>query len=153
MGVGGTARVISAFDDCDELARVCLVGGIHKTISSLHLESWRIEMNDEINMINRALPTLNAEGIQTDGIKQWIQSVLRLINHLRTEHDRLLKEAMMLLELALWKAKLLPGNEVDVLGSKSKKAKIDYDGIRQEQRITSGANIIIKNVLPFLKLC
>ena len=54
--------ITTVFDDCDELARVCLVGGIHKTIYSLHLESWRNEMNDEIKRINRALPTLNAEG-------------------------------------------------------------------------------------------
>ena len=34
----------------------------------------------------------------------------------------------------------------------TKKAKIDVESMRKERRITSGASIVIKNVLPFLKL-
>jgi hypothetical protein len=34
----------------------------------------------------------------------------------------------------------------------AKKAKIDDEGARKEARITSGADIIIKNVLPYLKM-
>jgi hypothetical protein len=42
------------FDDCDGLARVDNVGGgaIYKTVSHLSLQSWRNEMNQEINRIN-----------------------------------------------------------------------------------------------------
>jgi len=35
---------------------------------------------------------------------------------------------------------------------KAKKAKIDIQSERNERRVTSGANIVIKNVLPFLEL-
>jgi hypothetical protein len=66
-----------------------------------------------------------------------------------------LKEAMALLELALWKAKLLheEGRKCEAQeGKKSKKAKIDEEGTRKEHRVTCGANIVIKNVLPFLAL-
>ena len=44
------------FDECDNLSQVDLVGWIHKTISSLHMESWRDEMYVEIDMINQTLP-------------------------------------------------------------------------------------------------
>eukprot|EP00985_Skeletonema_marinoi_P026869 scaffold21229_cov94-Skeletonema_marinoi.AAC.1 len=50
------------FDYCDLLTTVDLVGGAHnKTIASLHMESWRIEMNAEINRINQVLPNTPAE--------------------------------------------------------------------------------------------
>ena len=56
---------------------------------------------------------------------------------------------------SLWKAKL-DGEFGDALSEEdnttTKKAKIDIDAVRHEVRITSGANIVIKNVLPFLKL-
>jgi hypothetical protein len=65
-----------------------------------------------------------------------------------------LKEFTTLLELALWKVKLDEKDEVEntLEIQKTKKAKIDDDTARQELRITSGANIVIKNVLPFLVL-
>jgi hypothetical protein len=64
----------------------------------------------------------------------------------------LLKEATTLLELALWKAKI-DEKERECLGEmKAKKAKIDVQSERRELRITSGASIVIKNVLPFLQL-
>ena len=45
------------FDSCVNLSTIDVVGGIHKTISSLHMESWRNEMREEIDRINRVLPT------------------------------------------------------------------------------------------------
>eukprot|EP00984_Skeletonema_dohrnii_P009384 scaffold3598_cov148-Skeletonema_dohrnii-CCMP3373.AAC.8 len=47
------------FDECANLTTVDLVGveRIHKTISSLLLESWRTEINTEINRINQVLPS------------------------------------------------------------------------------------------------
>jgi len=65
-----------------------------------------------------------------------------------------LKEAATLLELALWKAKLRQKKEEASFDTrtKAKKAKIDVESVRQEKRVTCGADNIIKNVLPFLKL-
>jgi hypothetical protein len=65
----------------------------------------------------------------------------------------LLKEAMTLLELALWKANLHDeaANDADaqegvrVTSGQRKRA-------RKDRCITSGASIVIKNVLPFLAL-
>ena len=48
------------FDDCVALSTVDVVGGIHKTISSLPLDRWRKDMNHEIGRINQVLPKLIA---------------------------------------------------------------------------------------------
>ena len=48
------------FDDCWQLTTVDLVGGIHKTVASLHMESWRTEMITEINRIDQVLPNTHA---------------------------------------------------------------------------------------------
>jgi hypothetical protein len=146
----------NVFSDCDNLSTVNLGGGIHKTISSLHLESWRNEMNEEIDRINSDLEDNPVGDHKTRAIRQWIESVLERLNHYKTEHKALLKEAMTLLELALWKAKLLDEKEEEdhFLGGKqaSKRAKIDDETARTELRITSGASDVIENVLSFLVL-
>jgi len=142
------------FSYCNNLTTVDLVGGIHKTVSSLHLESWRNEMSEEIQRINQILPSTGPHE-KDDVIIEWIRSVISRIEHYKAEHSSLLKKATTLLELALWKAKLA-GFKVDdkesVAEKAAKKAKIDDEGARKEARITSGADIIIKNVLPYLKM-
>ena len=143
------------FHYCHNLTTVDLVGRIHKTVASLHLESWRNEMNEEIQRINQILPG-TAHDEKTDEIVQWIRSVIRKIEHYKAEHRELLKEVAKLLELALWKSKLADFTADDDKCSAeekaAKKAKIDVGEARKEARITSGADIIIKNVLPYLKM-
>ena len=93
------------FDYCDQLTTVDLVGQAHKqTVASLHMESWRTEMNTEINRINRVLPNTPARD-KTDEIRQWIYSVIDKLDHYKSEHCRYVKEGITLLELALWKMK------------------------------------------------
>ena len=146
--------VNSAFSSCGNLSRAdALDGEIHKTISSLHLESWRNEMEDEIDRINQTLPNIRIGKTRT--IQQWLTRVFSRMEHYKGEHQTLLKEAMTLLELALWKAKLL--NQTDVVEKCSvdimtKNTKIDNEAARKEHRVTCGASIVIKNVLPFLAL-
>ncbi len=141
----------NAFNNCENLSRVdTLVGGIHKTISSLHLEMWRNEMLEEIDRINVTLP--NTPAIKKAGsIQRWITRVFGRMEHYKSEHQILLKEVMTLLEMALWKAKLLNEKKCDV-NEVTNKVTIDTEAARKEHRVTCGANIVIKNVLPFLAL-
>jgi len=144
------------FDECENLTTVDLVGvgGIHKTISSLLLESWRDKMNQEIDRINQVLPNTPTND-KADAIRRWIRSVINRMEHYKAEHKILLKEDMTQLELAVWKAKLDEDEESqrDTLDGKgAKEAKIDVKSARKELRIIAGADIIIKNVLPFLQL-
>ncbi len=149
------------------LAIVDLVGGIHKTVSSLHLESWRDAMNEQIQRINHIILPFNDDpDEETSKIVEWIQSVIEKIESYKTEHRALLKEVTTLLELALWKARLDGGEEVGnngkVGGAKEtdfeevklvKKAKIDPNSCKRKgARVTCGADVVIKNVLPFLML-
>jgi hypothetical protein len=105
-------------------------------------------MNDEINRINRILPIAPASD-KTIEIKEWNASVLRRIEQYKVAHKKLLKEATTVLELALWKAKV---EDESSLEARAKKVKIDSHCARTEARVTCGADIIIKNVLPFLQL-
>ena len=110
-------------------------------------------MNQEIGCIIQVLPNISANE-QADTIRLWIRSVLGRMEHYKNEHNRLLKEYMSQLELALWKAKLDEKEEdnYNMQVQQAKKAKIEVESKRKERRITSGASIVIKNVLPFLKL-
>jgi hypothetical protein len=144
------------FDWCDNLATVDIVGGekIHKTISSLLLESWRNEMSQEIDLINQVLPNTPAHE-KADEIRRWIRLVINRMEHYKSEHQFLLKEAMTLLELALWKANLDENNANGVLLLYQDGVRVTRGRIkraRKEKCITSGADIIISNVLPFLQL-
>jgi len=141
---------VDVFVNCPKLTKVNLIGGIHRTVASLHLERWSNEIKDEINRINQILPNTNAG--KTPVVRDWISSVIRRINHYKAEHKSLLKEATTLLELALWKANL-DDNEGGVLereGVRTTRGR--RKRARKEICITSGANIVIKNVLPFLTL-
>jgi hypothetical protein len=146
-------NMISAdvFFDCRNLTTVALSGGIHKTIASLHMESWKNEMREEIDRINQVLPNTHVWG-KTAEIRQWIRSVIGRIEHYRTEHKALLKEATSLLELALWKAHL-DGIEGGILEQERvRTTRGQRKRARKEICVTSGASIVIKNVLPFLTL-
>lgn len=77
-------------------------------------------------------------------IQRWIRSVLDRMEHYKAEHRILLKKALKLLELTLWKAKL-----------EENRSNIDTESVavvRKEASSTCGANIVIKNVMPFLAL-
>ena len=142
------------FEGCNNLTTVDIVGaeGIHNTISSFLIDSWRDEMIEVIGRINLELPNTYADE-KTNAIRLWIRSVINRLEHYKAEHNRLLKEHMTLLELAIWKAKLDEREDDDSTQRvQRKRAKIDVKSSREEKRITSGADIIIKNVLPFLKL-
>ena len=104
----------------------------------------------EINLINQVLPNTPADE-KTAAIKQWMDSVIDRMDHYKAEHHRYVKEAVTLLELALWKAKLAEIEE-NVTERKTKKAKLDAESVRKEKCIACGADTVIRNILPFLKL-
>ena len=139
----------SVFDWCKRLSTVELVGRIHQSVSYLSLDSWKIGMSEEFDRINDILPSLPAE-LKTTAIKQWMESVLRRLEHYKHEHHLLLKEAAALLELALWKANL---DKYDALEANISNLRLDNRSAnaRKQRRVTSGAGVVIKGVLPFLR--
>ena len=140
------------FDDCWKLKTVDLVGGIHKTVASLHMESWRSEMNESINRINQVLLNAHADD-KTFEIRNWMHSVIDKMDHYKAEHFRYVREGITLLELALWKAKLDEREEYECEAEgRTKKVKVDAESARKDKRMICGADMVINNVLPFLQL-
>ena len=142
------------FDDCPHILQVDIVGKTHKIISSLLLQCWRDEMNDEIHRINRTIPYTMLG--KTTIVSRWMERVINRIDHYKSEHYALLKKAMTLLELALWKAKLLDDtfgegvigkDDARITRGQWKRARLE---LKQTKRTTCGANIIIPHVLSFL---
>ena len=74
---------VDVFTGCDALSQVDLVGGIHKTVSSLLLDSWRNEMKDEIDRINRDLPN-TPHNKKSRAIRQWLGRVLERLEHFKS---------------------------------------------------------------------
>ena len=102
------------FIECEKLRQVDLVAEAERneTIAALHLEVWRSDVNEEIESINRNLPSASAghydqhgdvddAGEKARSIRTWLRSVLLKIIHYQEEHDRLLNEAETTLQLAL----------------------------------------------------
>ena len=107
-------------------------------------------MNNEINSINKFLPNIRSG--KTEAIQRWMGRVIFYLDNYKEEHQTLLKEATTLLELALWKANLdeneggkLANEGVRITRGSRKRA-------RKEICVTSGSDVVIKNVLPFLQL-
>ena len=138
----------NVFQGCGNLKHVDLVEGaiLRETIAALQMEEWKKVMRSKIDAIKHSVPTTPAGiGVDVGGkavaIRMWIRSVLRKIVHYKAEHHRYLKEAAATIELALWKKRL---SEINV-------PERDEDG-RAKCRVKCGADIVIKNVLPFLEL-
>ena len=151
------------FQACQNLNQVHLVEGeVQASIASLQLEEWRIDMNREIDLINQILPHTRAgehndendTGAKTQVIRTWIRSVIDKMNHYKAEHHRLLNEAATLLELAIWKANLDENNGGRTMSVRDgvRTTRGSVKRARRELCVTSGASIVIKNVLPFLEL-
>ena len=144
---------VHAFHCCPKLETVDLVGGIHQTVASLHLVSWRSEMTGKINRINQTLPTTDAQiKDKSAEIHFWMRSVISRLDHYKAEHKALLKEATTLLELALWKANLRDNNGREGEREGVRTTRGSRKRARKEVCVTSGADVVIKNVLPFLQL-
>ena len=136
---------------CEKLTTINIIGSIHKTINYLSLESWRNEIHDEIDRVNRVLPDADQKE-KTHIIQQWMKSVIGVVEYCKNEHHNLIHEAMIQLDLALWKVNLdeMNGCSLGEVGTTTTNTVLSAR-TRQEQFITSRAGIVIKNVLPFLE--
>lgn len=141
----------NVFDGCEQLKIVDLVGGVQQTVTSLYMESWRADMASEFNRINQILPETAAIE-KTRTIRQWMDSVSDRLDYYKTEHTICIEEAVTLLELALWKAKLDEKEDVCKKPAVKKVMINSEEDVRKECRVTCGADTVIKNVLPFLQL-
>jgi hypothetical protein len=71
------------------------------------------------------------------------------IAHFEDEYPKL-KETTSILELALWKMKINEKNPQEEASHCQKEIKTDESSIRRQCRITCGADVVIRHVLPYL---
>ena len=124
------------FYGCGALSTVVLPGVIHRTVASLHLESWRNQLNEKISKIDQYLATLHNSGSSfldpgciSPIVEEWMQSILSQVMQYKMEHSKLLKEAMAILELALWKTNLDgDGIEEGVVATRGQRKKARKEG-------------------------
>ncbi len=99
------------FRGCDKLKHVDLVEGevLRETVAALYCEEWRNNMNRHIDSI-WILPDTSpgyfdgcncVDGEKARVIREWIERVLRKINHYKVEHRHVLDEAATALQHAL----------------------------------------------------
>jgi len=146
------------FKGCTHMANVDLVGEVRNTISRFNLQVWKDEMEVEIGKIMQDLAAAPIDD-KTTAVQQWIRRVHARVEHFTNEHNNLLKESAILLELSLWQGNLVEIDHdmeeeasLELEAKPRKKAKTDFNGVRQERRMTCGADVVIKNVLSFLQL-
>ena len=78
-----------------------------------------------------------------------IYEIQRKIAYFEDELPKL-KEATAMLELALWKMKMSEKGHQDRATQSQKKMKADESNIRSQNRVTCGADFIIRHVVPYL---
>jgi len=129
------------FKGCAKLMQVDLVEGeiLRETIAALHLEEWRNDMIAEFDSIGAQI--LNKKEDKAGAIRNWMRQLLFKIEDYTTQHRHVLNEAATTLGLALWETSISECHNV-----------IESVPTRAECRVLCGAEIVIKNVLPFLDL-
>jgi len=85
----------------------------------------------------------------SQGRRDYIAGVQEHLVHCENEY-RTLKEAITLLELALWKKRMNDHCQERNETRRIKRVKIDELQVRQQCRVGSGADIVIEHVLPYL---
>ena len=78
-----------------------------------------------------------------------IQGIRARVAHFEAEYYNL-KEITMILELALWKSRMSENIPQEEVSHCQKKMMTNESSIRRQCRITCGADVVIRHVLPYL---
>jgi hypothetical protein len=78
-----------------------------------------------------------------------LQRIREKVTHFEEELPKL-KETTTILELALWKLRMNEKDPREEATHCQKKIKIDESSIRSECRVTCGADVVIRHILPYL---
>jgi predicted RNase H-like nuclease (RuvC/YqgF family) len=119
-----------------------VICGMSERIKTLAFQVWRDHIT---NMIQ------TADYIWMEDNSGVLRRIQQKIAHFDDELPKL-KEATSMLELVLWKMKMkMNGNNLEEnLTRHQKKIKTNQSELRQQSRVTCGADIVIGHVLPFL---
>jgi len=115
-------------------------------IRTIGPKRWRDALTDLIDNDDFSFDFYDTRGGTPKG---WYDFFTSTLSDHETEYQKL-KEATTLIELALWKNKLIDYCQERNEKRRIKKMKIEEADLRKQCRVNCGANIIIEHVLPFL---
>jgi hypothetical protein len=116
--------------------------GLSESVEALPFKFWRDHITNMIQTSN----------FKFDG-NNWEQILHRIRAKITRFEDDIpkLKDVTTALELALWKVRMTVNNvHQEGINHRRKKKKTDEASIRRQCRVTCGADVIIRLVLPFL---
>ena len=114
-----------------------------RDVEALPFKVWR-------NFITVMIHTSNSKYTGEESQNQNVLCAIReKLAHFDDELPKL-KEAVTLLELALWKKRINETFQQPKMPRSRKKTKTTEAGSRQQCRVTCGADVIIGYVMPFL---
>jgi hypothetical protein len=114
--------------------------GMADSVEALAFKVWRDHITDTIHTANFQCNMDNTV------ILHRIQAK---VAHFEDEYLRL-KEITSIIELALWKLRMTENILQEEVSHCQKKMKTDESSILRQCRITCGADIVIRHILPYL---
>jgi len=114
--------------------------GMSSHVEALAFTVWRDSIT---NMIYTANFEYNGDNFHI------IQRIRARVAHFEAEYPKL-KEITTILELALWKLMMNENIPQEEATHHQKKMKTDESSMRRQCRITCGADVVIRHVLPYL---
>ena len=140
LSMGGKGRVYS-----DPL-RFFVKCSIKKRVNAIGLKRFRDTIMKNVDSLTRRV----AYGvyISMDTRKEFQNKLQTMLGQYETEYQSL-KEATTMIELVLWKKSI---SELTLSDDRRGEGKREFDepGSRNQCRVSSGADIIVRNVLPYL---
>ena len=123
-----------------ERMQFLFICGMSERVEALPFKVWR----DHITIMIR---TAN---FNWNGNNSYILREIRSkLDHFEDELPKL-KEATTILELAMWKVRMHENDLQDGTTHQLKKLKTDKSSIRRQCRVTCGADVVIRLVLPYI---
>jgi hypothetical protein len=127
--------------------------GMSERVEALAFKVWRVCMT---NMIHTAAFVYDDDNNDDDNNEQSprdntviLREIREKLAHFEDEMPRL-EEATTILELALWKNMLDVNSKKMETNRCQKKMRSDESDLRQQCRVTCGADVVIGHVMPFL---
>jgi hypothetical protein len=132
--------------------------GMSERVEALAFKVWRVSMTNMIHTAAFVYDDDDNDDNDDDYINgeqsPWDNTVIlreirEKLAHFEDEMPRL-KEATSVLELALWKNMLDVNSKKMETNRCQKKLRSDESDVRQQCRVTCGADVVIGHVMPFL---
>jgi len=129
--------------NCFATFRFMIKCSIRKRVKDIGLKQYRDTIMKKVGSVAEPRSEFPDENERV----KYKTEVQRILSHYEIEYQSM-KEATSVLELVLWKNSIDETMSDD--GRGSRKRKFDEPGSRNQCRISCGADIIIRNVLPYL---